>query len=106
MVENTWAKFYHNKLRNFSTLCHDCECILWNGSTERGKRVNYGQIYAKILMDGGTFTYRTMKVHRLQYMIYVEKSFTDKRRDARFSFMFLTFMHGTKTSFIRAWLCE
>ena len=74
MTENTWVTFYQNKLRNFSTSCHDCECILWNGCTERGKRVNYGQIYAKILTDGdgGTFTYRTMKVHRLQYMIMLK----------------------------------
>ena len=105
MDENTWAKFYQNKLRNFSTLCHDCECILWNGSTERGK----SELWSNICKDLNGWNIHLSNNESASSAVYdyVEKSFTDKRRrDARFSFMFLTFIHGTKTSFIRAWLCE
>ncbi len=76
----TWVAFYQEKLKSFSRPCESCKCELWTGTRERKKRVNYGQIHAKVRSDG-EWLYRTMKAHRLQYML--EKKSPDQMRDKK-----------------------
>ena len=75
MASDMWAADYQDKLNNSSEKCAGCDCVLWKGSTEKGKRVNYGQICAKVKMTStGSYEYHTMKVHRLQYMVMIKDS--------------------------------
>ena len=86
MANDTWAARYQMKLNKYSDKCKGCNCILWNGCTERGKRVNYGQICAKILKDeSGLFEFHTLKVHRLQFMVMLGDPSQIKEKDMHVS---------------------
>ncbi len=71
MDRSSWALKYRKKLESSSRRCCQCNCLVWTGTQERGKKVNYGQIFAQFLR-AGLFQFNTIKVHRLAYMVHIE----------------------------------
>lgn len=86
MTNIAWASVYEEKLKKASAKCKGCHCVIWEGTIERGKRVNYGQIYAKIRKaDSGCYEYHTVKVHRLRHMVKLKDSRQIKEKDMHVS---------------------
>ena len=67
---------YSQKLTENSNLAPNNECILWHGTLKSGKTPQYGIIHIKF--DGA---WKTVLVHRLQYMLNMHMHYLDLDSD-------------------------
>jgi len=64
-----WIAHYNKKIDENCKKCEKCECLIWYGYIYTQKNVSYGQINAKLFVEGRGMTFTKIGVHRLRYML-------------------------------------